>query len=114
MSRLVTLGLAPLTLAAATLGDPQAAVPWWERQPLRIVHVVTSHDRIDALSPADLAAWKAAQLYDVEHLEVMGMSRKSAGGGLDDQQFFFVSKAAAGGNPDYLRAYLAEAHRLGI
>jgi hypothetical protein len=111
--RLVTLGLAPLALAAM-LGDRRAPVPWWEREPLRIVHVITSLDRIDALSPADLAAWKAAQLYNVEHLEVMGMSRKSAGGGLDDQQFFFVSKAAARGNPDYLRAYLAEAHRLGI
>ena len=85
------------------LCDPRAPVRWWERQPLHIIHVVTSLDRIHILSPADLAAWKAAQLYNVEHLEVMGMSRKSAGGGADDQQFFFVSKAAARGKPDYLR-----------
>ncbi len=62
---------------------------WWEREPLRIVDVVTSFDQLMQRTPADWATGKAAQLYNAEHFEVMNLIK-----GLDDQGFFFSSKAA--------------------
>jgi len=102
-----------LLLTLVTGGLPaQPAGPvlrWWQQQPLRIVDIVTSLGRIDDVPPARLAEWKAGQLYNSEHLEVMGME-----GGLDDQGFFFKSKAAGKVNRDFLREYVAEAQKRGI
>src|SRR6266849_3557897 len=91
-----------LFILLAGIGSLHAEKPWWERQPLRVIDLTTSISRIDYREPAELAAQKAAQGYNAEHLDIMAMR-----GGLDDQGFFFVSKLAGKGNPDYLRRYLA-------
>ena len=93
----------------AMLGSLHAAEPWWEREPLRILDLTTSVSRVAFRSPSELAAQKAALLYNAEHLEVMGMPK-----GLDDQHFFFVSKVAGKPNADYLGRYLPEAKKRGI
>jgi hypothetical protein len=83
--------------------------PWWREGPLRIVDLIRSLGRIDEMPAGRLAEWKAGQYYNAEHLEVMTMH-----GGLDDQGFFFRSKAAGKINRDFLREYVAEAHKRGI
>ncbi len=85
------------------------AQPWWEREPLRIIDLVTSLDRIDYLPPAEQAARKAAQLYNAEHLQAMMLP-----GGLDDRGFYFRSRLASRQNPDFLGQYLPEAKKRGI
>jgi len=94
-----------LVLAAAL----PAQRPWWEREPLRIVDITTSLAKIDAWDPVELASRKAAQGYNAEHLEIMGMPA-----GLNDEHFFFQSKVAARQNRDYLREYLPHARKNGI
>src|SRR5262249_17212858 len=105
---------ATLALLAGCVGglfaqmDPPAA-PWWKAEPLRIVDIVMSLGRVDEIAPAELAAWKAGQSYNSDHLEIVGMD-----GGLDDQEFYFKSAVAGKVNRDYLSEYVAEAHRRGI
>jgi hypothetical protein len=82
---------------------------WWQSKPLRIIDVTSSIDRVGTVPPAELAEWKANSGFDSEHLEIMEMQ-----GGLDDQGFYFKSKVAGRVNPDYLRQYIAEAHKRGI
>ena len=98
-----------LTILTAGLCAQPATKPWWEKEPLRIVDIIMSLSRIDEIDPAGLAAWKASNLYNAEHLEIMSMH-----GGLDDQGFFFKSKVAGKTNPDYLARYVPEAHKRGI
>jgi Hypothetical glycosyl hydrolase 6/Beta-galactosidase trimerisation domain len=93
----------------ASLPSLAAQTPWWDREPLRIIDLTTSFSRIDELNPASIAARKAALGYNAEHLEVMGMA-----GGLDDRHFFFKSGVTTHSNPDFLRAYMPEAHKRGI
>ena len=82
---------------------------WWEREPLRIVDVVTSFNQLTQRTPAAWADLKAAQFYNAEHFEVMNLIK-----GLDDQGFFFSSKVAGKQNEDSLRRYLPEAKKRGI
>ncbi len=97
-------------LTSGLLAQPAGSVSrWWEKEPLRIVDMVTSLGRIDDVPPGQLAAWKASGGFNAEHLEIMEMH-----GGLDDQGFFFRSKAAGKVNPDYLKQYVAEAHKRGL
>ena len=93
-------------VTAAALGGERS---WWEREPLRIVDVVTSFGQINERPPADWAARKAALFYNTEHFEVMNLAR-----GLDDRGFFFSSKLAARQNEDYLKRYLPEAKKRGL
>ena len=86
-----------------------SAQPWWEREPLRIIDLVTSLGRIDYLPAATLAERKAAQRYNAEHLEIMRLPA-----GLDDRGFYFRSRHARVENLDFLGAYLPEAHKRGI
>jgi hypothetical protein len=86
-----------------------SAQPWWEREPLRIIDLVTSLGRIDYLPPETLAERKAAQLYNAEHLDIMTLPA-----GLDDRGFFFRSKYSRRENPDFLGQYLPEARKRGI
>ncbi|MBI4890205.1 MAG: beta-galactosidase trimerization domain-containing protein [Acidobacteria bacterium] len=97
--------LAALCSAQKRTDDAQ----WWTKEPLRIVHVITSLGKIDGIAAAELAEWKRAQGYNAEHLEVMEMH-----GGLDDQGFYFQSKEAGRVHPDFLKEYVAEAHRRGV
>ena len=99
-----------LILLLLTVGilHPQSA-PWWTSEPLRIVHLITSGGSIDGIPAAEAASWKAGNAYSTEHLEVMEMR-----GGLDDQGFYFQSSASGKVRPDYLRAYVTEAHKRGI
>jgi len=83
--------------------------PWWEREPLRIIDLVTAYSEMKDFPPAEAAARKAAQGFNVEHLEIMSMKR-----GLDDRGFYFTSKAAGQQNADYLRQYLPEAKKHGL
>ena len=83
---------------------------WWEREPLRLVDLVTGMDGIDFRPAPEVAARKAALGYNSEHFDVM----KFVPGGMDDTGFFFRSPLAAHQNPDYLGQYLPEAHRHGI
>ncbi len=92
--------------AAALRGQP---AHWWEKEPLRIIDVVTSFNQLGLHSPAEWAARKAAQGYNTEHLEVMTLIR-----GLDDRGFFFNTRVAGRQNRDFLREYLPEASRRGI
>ncbi len=82
---------------------------WWEREPLRIVDVVTSFDQLTQRTPAAWAELKSAQLYNAEHFEIMNLIR-----GLDDQGFYFSSRLAGKQNEDYLRKYLPEAKKRGL
>lgn len=100
--------LIALLLAGGAL-FAQTPVAWWEAEPLRIVHVVTSLGRIDFEEPATLAAQKAAQGYNAEHFEVMPMPA-----GLDDAGWYFRSKVASSLNRDYLKEYLPEAKKRGL
>lgn len=86
-----------------------AQLPWWNREPLRIIDLTTSLSQIDSNDPAQVAARKAALGFNAEHLEIMRMPA-----GLDDQGFYFKSTVAGRINPDYLRAYLPEAKKHGI
>jgi len=104
--------LASVLLVASVLLAEERSPPaahWWEQEPLRIFHLVSSMGQIAFRPPAELAAAKAAQLYNAEHLEVMGMPK-----GLDDQEFFFSSKLAGKKNEDYLGKYLPEAKKRGL
>lgn len=94
---------------AALGGVLCAEQPWWNQEPLRIIDLTTSMSRIDYRDPAQLAEDIAAQGYNAEHFEVMGMPA-----GLDDRHFFFKSKLASVPNPDYLGRYLPEAKKRGI
>ncbi len=99
-----------MTLAVVSPAQTQPGdAGWWTREPLRIVHVITSLGKIDGIPPAELAEWKRAQSYNSEHLEVMEMH-----GGLDDQGFYFQSEAAGRVNRDFLKEYIVEAHRRGV
>jgi hypothetical protein len=100
-----------LSLAAGSLlAQSNAPVKrWWQKEPLRIIDVTSSIDRVGTVPPAQLAEWKAKSGFNSEHLEIMEMQ-----GGLDDQGFFFQSKLAGRVNPDYLRQYIVEAHKRGI
>jgi hypothetical protein len=106
------LSFALLPLLASTLplpAQPSAGKPWWQREPLRLVDLVTGMDGIDFRPPADVAARKAELLFNAEHLDVMGF----VPGGMDDSRFFFRSQV--GKTPqDYLAAYLPEARKRGI
>lgn len=82
---------------------------WWEKEPLRIIDLVTSTGQITHQDPVILAGEKAAQFYNCEHLEVMDLPD-----GLDDRGFYFSSKLASKKNRDFLKAYLPEAHRRGL
>lgn len=95
--------------SARVAEEPPVSGHWWEKQPLRILDLVNSMGEVAAGPPAKLAAAKAAQLYNAEHLEVMGLP-----GGLDDQAFFFSSKVAGRRNEDYLARYLPEAKKHGL
>ncbi len=110
MKRTVTVSAIVLLLAGAAAAAPQAspAKHWWEAQPLRIIDLVTSTGQMRVLD-ASVAAEKAAQGYNAEHLEVIDI----AGGG-DDAGFYFSTKVARPGNPDLLKAYLPEAKKRGI
>ena len=95
--------------ALLALSSLYAQKPWWEREPLRLIDLTTSISRIDYRAPAEVAARKAALLYNSEHLEIMQMPA-----GLDDEHFYFVSKVAGKLNPDYLKQYLPEARKRGL
>ena len=99
--------LLTLCLSGATFCGQTAH--WWEREPLRIIDVVTSFDQLGLHTPAEWALRKANQGYNAEHLEVMNLIR-----GLDDRGFFFRSRVAGKQNDDFLRPYLPEAARRGI
>ncbi len=86
---LTALVLASLALRPSIFAQQTETLHWWEREPLRIVDVVTSFDQLMQRAPADWATGKAVQLYNAEHFEVMNLIK-----GLDDQGFFFSSKAA--------------------
>jgi hypothetical protein len=88
---------------------PQDGRHWWEKEPLRIIDLVTSTGQVMFMDAAEMAARKAGQSYNAEHLEIMDLK-----GGLDDSGFFFASPLASRKNPDFLKAYLAEAHKHGL
>ncbi len=104
------LGILLVAAAAAAFGQTQEVTKkhWWEKEPLRILDLVTSMGQISALDAA-VAAEKAAHAYNAEHLEIMDIA-----GGADDKGFFFVTRAAAKANPDILKAYLPEAKKRGL
>jgi hypothetical protein len=82
---------------------------WWEKEPLRILDLVSSTGQIIFREPGPLVAEKAAQYYGAEHLEVMDLIK-----GLDDRGFFFKTAVAARKNEDYLAKYLPEAKKKGL
>ena len=102
------LTFAPALLMLAGLACGQS-VAWWEREPLRIIHLLTDYHPGIAESPAESAALKARLGFNAEHLAVM-QHRK----GLDDEGFFFASRVASRVNPDYLKQYLPEAKARGL
>jgi len=96
--------------AAAAFGQTEELTRkhWWEKEPLRILDLVTSMGQITALDAA-VASEKAAHGFNAEHLEIMDIA-----GGEDDRGFFFVTKEAAKANPDILKAYLPAAKKRGL
>lgn len=101
------LGLQAAGSAAA--GDESKPRHWWEKEPLRILDLVSSTGQIVFREPDKLVAEKAAQFYGVEHLEVMDLVK-----GLDDKGFYFKTAVAAKENEDYLAKYLPEAKKKGL
>jgi len=87
---------------------PGGAAHWWEQEPLRILHLVTSMGQINFMPARELVRKKAALYFNTEHLEVMNLPA-----GLDDEGWFFRSPLAARMNPDYLGEYLHEAKKHG-
>jgi hypothetical protein len=102
----VPLVLTFLPALAAAADQPA----WWEKEPLRIIDVITSFDQsAREWTPAQWAERKAALGYNAEHLDVMKLAR-----GLDDTGWLFRSKLASTLESDFLRAYLPEAKKRGI
>lgn len=98
----------PCLLAClAAAAEPQH---WWQREPLRLVDLVTGMDGIN-WAPAGVVAEKKARLgFNSEHFDVMGF----VPGGMDDSKIFFRTPLASRTQPDYLGQYLPEARRRGI
>ena len=96
-----------LSMPASTADSSEK---WWEKEPLRILDLVTVFGQINWRPVAELAREKAAFGCNAEHLHVM----QFAGGGLDDQGFYFKTKLAGKPNPDFLGQYLPEAHKHGL
>lgn len=96
-----------LLACLATPADPQH---WWQREPLRLVDLVTGMDGINWAPPAAVAEKKARLGFNSEHFDVMGF----VPGGMDDSKIFFRTPLASRTQPDYLGQYLPEAHRRGI
>ncbi len=86
-----------------------AGTHWWEAEPLRIIHVVTSFNELTAQTPSQWALRKADHAYNSEHFDVMNMFK-----GLDDQGFFFSSRMAGKKNEDYMARYMPEAKKQGL
>jgi hypothetical protein len=94
----------------AALSPAAGPEHWWQREPLRLVDLVTGMDGIN-WAPADVVAAKKARLaFNSEHFDVMGF----VPGGMDDSKIFFRTPLATRAQPDYLGQYLPEAHRRGI
>lgn len=109
MKKLPPLCVVLMLAAGAALGQTrELAKHWWEKEPLRILDLVTSMGQITALDAA-AAAEKQAHAFNSEHLEIMDIA-----GGADDKGFFFVTQEAAQANPDILKAYLPEAKKRGL
>jgi len=87
----------------------EPAPHWWQREPLRIINLVNALSLTIRIPPAELAARKVDQGYNVEHFEATDMR-----GGLDDDHLYFKTKAARRQNPDYLGAYLPAAKARGL
>ena len=99
---------AALTGAAFGQTEEVTRKHWWEKEPLRILDLVTSMGQITALDAA-AAAEKAAHAYNAEHLEIIDIA-----GGADADGFYFVTREASKTNPDILKAYLPEAKKRGL
>ncbi|MCC6861920.1 MAG: beta-galactosidase trimerization domain-containing protein [Bryobacterales bacterium] len=98
-----------LAFLTAALSAQPAPEPWWRREPLRILDLVTSFGDARREPVANLAARKAALFFNAEHLEIMDLP-----GGLDDRGFYFQTKAGARRNRDYLREYMPAARARGL
>lgn len=94
-------------IACATSFAQQAH--WWEREPLRIIHLLTDFEPVNAPDPAQVVSLKLRLGFNSEHLGIMHHRR-----GLDDEGFYFVSPLAARQNEDYLKRYLPEARARGL
>ncbi len=94
---------------AACLPLPCQPPPWWTREPLRIVHLLTDFEPLNATDPARAAALKIEWGFNSEHLGVMHHRR-----GLDDEGFYFTTRLAARQNEDYMKRYLPEARKRGL
>ena len=106
-----TVVIAVVLLWSALPAPAQPSGPhWWQREPLRIVDLVTGMDGVNFRPAAEIAAEKARLGYNSEHLDVMGF----VPGGMDDTGFFFSSPLAGRKHEDYLAAYLPEARKRGI
>ena len=105
MGRSLELVLGALAIAGCLCAEQ----PWWEREPLRIIDLITSMSQIDYRDPARIAQEKAALGYNAEHLEIMAMPA-----GLDDRGFFFKSNLASVAHGNYLGRYISEAKKRGI
>lgn len=97
------------SLGTFAAGKPAGKLHWWEKEPLRILDLVSSTGQITFQEPGKLVAEKSAQFYNAEHLEVMALP-----GGLDDRGFFFKTSVSAQKNEDYLAKYLPEARKKGL
>jgi hypothetical protein len=77
MIRRATVLAAALLWAALGLrpesGPPQGGQHWWEKEPLRIIDLVTSTGQVMFMDAAEMAARKAGQGYNAEHLEIMDL-----------------------------------------
>ncbi|MGC8795083.1 MAG: beta-galactosidase trimerization domain-containing protein, partial [Bryobacteraceae bacterium] len=97
----------PLLLLAATARCQSP--PWWERQPLRIVHLLQDFQPLASQDPAAAVALKLRLGFNAEHLAVMHHRK-----GLDDEGFYFASRLAGRVNEDYLKRYLPQARARGL
>lgn len=94
----------------AALSPAAESDHWWQREPLRLVDLVTGMDGIDWAPAAVVAEKKARLAFNSEHFDVMGF----VPGGMDDSKIFFRTPLSSRPQPDYLGQYLPEAHRRGI
>ena len=110
LGRVLLLSFLGMQAAGLPAAEKTAKPPhWWEKEPLRILDLVSSTGQIVFREPGSLVAEKAAQFYGAEHLEVMDLVK-----GLDDKGFFFKTSVAAKQNEDYLAKYLPEAKKKGL
>jgi len=87
-------------------------MPWWEKEPLRIIEIVDCFD-LRRLSPEEIAKTVRKLGGNVQHFHCMELS-KGYGSGLDDRSLYFKTSVSSTQNPDKLAECIPYARKYRI